>query len=175
MRLLYKYLFSYFILELPQNPEGLEFKSFTETYKIITFSLSFGLMYPNPATRWLRFIGVSLMIATATPIAIFFLVDIYYCWLRMEVIEIIRHVTILGPFLASFLKQYFMVLFQDSAYAIITEINRDYDLYNKVSEDNKKIVRSSIKNCLVNSERCWMVTVVITVMIFPLMAATSTL
>ncbi|KAI5637060.1 odorant receptor 30a-like [Phthorimaea operculella] len=161
--------------DLSQDPAEKEFKSFPETYRIITFALSFGLMYPNPATRWFRFIGISVMLGTAIPLAVFILIDIYKCWLRKDIFEIIRHSTIVGPFLGGFLKQYFMVIFQDPANAIINEINRDYELYNRLEEDYKTIVRAHVNNCLVNSEKWWTVTVLTCVMIFPIMAATFTL
>lgn len=40
--------------------DGMEFKSFYETYRKISFALSVGMMYPNPNNEKRRLIAMSM-------------------------------------------------------------------------------------------------------------------
>ncbi|CAK1546137.1 unnamed protein product [Leptosia nina] len=57
---------------------------------------------------------------------------------------------------------------------IITEIDRDYKLYNKLPARYQNIIDESIKNNLIYSERGWIATVLSVVLMFPIMATVLT-
>ncbi|CAH0712855.1 unnamed protein product, partial [Brenthis ino] len=98
----------------------------------------------------------------------------YNSWLRHDVVNVIRHTTIVGPFLLGFFKIIIMFYKKTPAKEIIDEINRDYASYNHMSSTYKNIINRSIANSLKYSEKMWAVVVITCVSAFPIMAAFST-
>lgn len=119
----------------------MEFKSFYETYRKISFALSVGMMYPNPNNEKRRLIAMSMwhcihqvhlkalngypwninvnkenyftvfIIGTITPILSLAVIDIYRCYLEKDFVNIVRHSTVVGPFLLAFFKVRFIYHF----------------------------------------------------------------
>ncbi|CAH1642230.1 unnamed protein product [Spodoptera littoralis] len=147
-----------------------EFTTFHETYKLITFALSVGMIYPNPKTEMWRLASIPFLIATITPLATMIFIDMYKCWMAKDIVNIIRHSTVVGPFLGGFFKMILMYHKRIQAKQILDEIDRDYENINNYSEIYKDIARASVKNCQIYSERGWAITVVTCVMTFPVMA-----
>ncbi|CAH0712853.1 unnamed protein product, partial [Brenthis ino] len=112
---------------------------------------------------------------SAGPISLLVLHDMYNSWLRHDVVNVIRHTTIVGPFLGGFFKIIIMFYKKTPAKEIIDEINRDYASFNHMGSTYKNIINQSIANSLKYSEKMWAVVVITCVSAFPIMAAFSTM
>nr|AGK90009.1 olfactory receptor 20 [Helicoverpa armigera] len=150
--------------------EELEFKPFHETYRLITFSLCIAMIYPNPRTEKWRLFSIPILIATVAPVAIMIFLDMYKCWKNGDIVNIIRHSTVVGPFLGGFFKMILMYHKRVQAKQILDEFDRDHLMFNTVAETYKDIARASIRNCQIYSERLWACLVTTCVMTFPVMA-----
>nr|ALM26209.1 odorant receptor 20 [Athetis dissimilis] len=150
--------------------EELEFKPFSDTYRKITFALSVGMIYPNPKTEKWRLASIPILVASITPLASMIFIDMYKGWLVKDIVNIIRHSTVVGPFLGGFFKMILMYHKRVQAKEILDEIDRDHRVFNGISEPYKDIARASIKNSQVFSETGWVITVFTCVMTFPAMA-----
>ncbi|CAD0206825.1 unnamed protein product [Chrysodeixis includens] len=150
--------------------EDLEFKPFHDSYKMITFALSIGMIYPNPKTEKWRLASIPLLVATIAPLAINVFIDMYRCWMIKDIVNIIRHSTVMGPFLGGFFKMILMYHKRIQAKQILDEIDRDHFMFNTFSDKYKDIARSWIRNSQIYSERGWVITVTGCVMTFPVMA-----
>ncbi|XP_045529483.1 uncharacterized protein LOC123717507 [Pieris brassicae] len=111
------------------------------------------------------------MLLSVTPVCIFIFIDIYKSILVKNFVTVIRHCTIVGPFLGVFFKIMIMHIKEKTAMQIINEINRDYELFNTMSPSYQEIIDAAIVNSLQYSERAWTITVLCVVLIFPVMAA----
>ncbi|KAG6454564.1 odorant receptor 13a [Manduca sexta] len=147
-----------------------EFKPFHKTYQIITFALSVGMIYPNPATDKMRLASIPISILTILPLACMIFLEMYQCWTQGDIVNIIRHTTVLGPFLGGLFKMFLMYHKRKQAKQILDEFERDYHLYNSFTGDYLNIARDGIRNSLIYSERGWAITVTTCVMTFPVMA-----
>ncbi|XP_075988636.1 odorant receptor 10-like [Anticarsia gemmatalis] len=150
-----------------------KFKSFHETYKLITFALTVAMIYPNPRTEKYRIIYIlftALVVGSIAPLALAIFIDMYKCWREDDIINIIRHSTVVGPFLGGLFKMVLMFHKRVQAKQIMDEITRDHLLYNDFSEKYKEIARAGIHNSQRFSEKWWAVTVIFCVMTFPVMA-----
>nr|AOE48050.1 putative odorant receptor OR45 [Athetis lepigone] len=150
--------------------EELEFKPFSETYKKITFALSVGMIYPNPKTEKWRLASIPILVASIIPLAGMIFIDMYKSWLVKDIVNIIRHSTVIGPFLGGFFKMILMFHKRVQAKEILDEIDRDHRVFNGASEPYKDIARASIRNSQIFSETGWVITVFTCVMTFPAMA-----
>ncbi|XP_063545634.1 odorant receptor 13a-like [Cydia strobilella] len=162
---------------LPLVPitEDLEFKPFRETYKIITFTMIVGMLYPMPNTDKCRVAGILALLLTTQPMCIPALIDIWYSWLRGDIINIIRHTTVIGPFLGAIFKMMMFFYSRKEAWSIIKKMDADHARYNTLPEHLKDIARRHIQNTQYYSEKCWTITVSICVLTFPLTAVILTL
>ncbi|VVC96825.1 unnamed protein product [Leptidea sinapis] len=152
------------------STEGYKYKTFHQTYKIIAFLMAVGLVYPNPSLYKFRIICIGGAIISVLPITGIILYDMYRYLLDHDYVNIIRHCTVVGPFLGGFLKMMIMHVKQRPARMIINEIDEDYASFNNMPEPYQRIIDSSIRNNLVYSEKAWVITVFSCVMIFPFMA-----
>ncbi|KAJ8706373.1 hypothetical protein PYW08_010999 [Mythimna loreyi] len=150
--------------------EEFEFKPFSVTYKLITFALSVGMIYPNPKTEKWRLASIPILVASIMPLALMIFYDMYKSWMVKDIVNIIRHSTVVGPFLGGFFKMILMYHKRIQAKEILDEIDRDHDLFNECADIYKDIARAAIKNSQVYSERGWAITVSTCVMTFPVMA-----
>ncbi|XP_050358646.1 odorant receptor 13a-like [Nymphalis io] len=129
-----------------------------------------GLIYPNPKTETRRIVGILLVLISVVPLSIMILMDIYNCWKRRDIINIIRHSTVVGPFLGGIFKMFIMYYKKIPAKGIVDEIDKDYESFNNLPSSYKSIINKSISNSLLYSEKCWAITVITCVMTFPFMA-----
>ncbi|XP_061728711.1 uncharacterized protein LOC133533697 isoform X2 [Cydia pomonella] len=150
--------------------EDVEFKPFRETYKIITFNMIVGMLYPTPETAVCRLLGIALVLISISPAALIALLDVWHSWQRGDIINIVRHITVLGPCLAAIFKMMLFYYTRDEAWRIIRKIDADHARYNILSESHKEIARRHIQNTQYYSEKCWAITVAVTVLTFPLTA-----
>nr|AFC91722.1 putative odorant receptor OR14 [Cydia pomonella] len=150
--------------------EDMEFKPFRETYKIITFNMIVGMLYPTPETAVCRLLGIVLVLISISPAALIALLDVWHSWQRGDIINIVRHITVLGPCLAAIFKMMLFYYTRDEAWRIIRKIDADHARYNILSESHKEIARRHIQNTQYYSEKCWAITVAVTVLTFPLTA-----
>ncbi|XP_072948583.1 odorant receptor 4-like [Epargyreus clarus] len=148
----------------------MKYTTLRDTYKILTFAMGLGLTYPNPKTEKRRVVCILISLLTIMPVSLMIFWDIYKCWLRRDILNIIRHCTIIGPFLGGFAKMLIMHLKRSAGKQIIDEIDRDYAMYNHLPPAYKAIVNTSIQKSLIYCERYWGITVLTCVTIFPLMA-----
>ncbi|CAH2101662.1 unnamed protein product [Euphydryas editha] len=138
-------------------------RSIIINYQIILFSKTLSTFF------------VVLVVIISLPISLAILIDIYNSWKRRDIINIIRHSTIVGPYAAGVLKMFLMYYKRKSGQYIIEEIDSDYSHYNSLKDSYKEIINKSIANNLLYSEKCWALTVVVCVMVFPFMAVTQTI
>nr|QIJ45815.1 olfactory receptor [Glyphodes pyloalis] len=151
------------------------FKPFHERYRWITFTLTLGLMYPNPATERTRIIVILTLLALSQPIMFMILIDMYVCWAQRDMFNIIRHSTIVGPFLGAFFKMFVMFYKRVQAKELIDEMNRDYASYNTLPRRHQATAARSIQNSVFYTECLWSPLICIGIMMFPAVAVLSTL
>nr|WEG72113.1 odorant-receptor-17 [Grapholita molesta] len=152
-----------------------EFKPFRETYKIITFNMIVGMLYPTPDTAACRLVGILAILVVMTPVCFAALLDMWTSWVRGDIINIIRHCTVMGPFLGAIFKMMLFFYSRKEAWAIIQKIDADHARYNTIPEEHKDIARRHIQNTQYYSEKCWSITVATCVLTFPLTAVVLTL
>nr|AQQ73497.1 olfactory receptor 14 [Heliconius melpomene rosina] len=157
------------------NEEGAVYTTFVETYKIISFIMGVGMIYPNPKTEKRKIVCVLLMLISIGPISMMILNDMFNCLAMRDYVNVIRHSTVVGPFLGGFFKILIQFYKRKPAKEIVDEINRDYASYNDMTVTYKKMINASIENNLFYSEKCWAITVVTCVSAFPIMAVLSNL
>nr|AST36254.1 putative odorant receptor OR14 [Hedya nubiferana] len=150
--------------------DDVEFKPFRETYKIITFTMIVGMLYPTPHTAGCRVIGILAVLVSVTPVCAITALDMWNSWLRRDFINIIRHFTVVGPLLAALFKMILFFISREEAWGIIRKIDHDHARYNTLPESHKAIARSHIQNTQYYSEKCWSITVATCVLTFPLTA-----
>nr|QEE82759.1 odorant receptor 41 [Conogethes pinicolalis] len=151
------------------------FRPFHETYRWIATSLTLGLMYPNPATDRTRLILIVTSLLMMQPVIVFILIDMYMCWLKRDIFNIIRHSTIIGPFLGAFFKMLLMYYKRVQAKELIDEMNRDYSSYNRLPRHCRAAAAACVRASVTHTERLWAPLVGIAIMTFPGMAVVATL
>ncbi|XP_063632785.1 odorant receptor Or2-like isoform X1 [Cydia splendana] len=161
-------------LPLVPATEDLEFKPFRETYKIITFTMIVGMLYPTPNTEKCRVVGIITILISTLPVCIAALLDMWNSWLRGDIINIIRHTTVIGPFLGAVFKMMLFFYSRKEAWSIIKKMDADHARYNTLSEQHKEIARRHIQDTQYYSEKCWSITVATCVLTFPLTAVILT-
>ncbi|XP_048004153.1 LOW QUALITY PROTEIN: uncharacterized protein LOC125240316 [Leguminivora glycinivorella] len=129
-----------------------------------------GLLYPTPETDVCRLVGIGVVLISITPAAFIGLLDIWSSWKRGDIINIVRHVTVLGPFLAAIFKMMLFYYTRNKAWSIIKKIDADHARYNVLPESHKDIARWHIRNTQYYSEKCWFITVAVCVLTFPFTA-----
>ncbi|XP_063372376.1 odorant receptor 13a-like [Cydia amplana] len=154
--------------------EVLEFKPFRETYKIITFAMIVGMLYPTPNTEMCRIVGIVTILVSVSPLCVSILLDMWNSWLRGDIINIIRHTTVIGPFLGAVFKMMLFFYSRKEAWSIIKKMDADHARYNTLPEQHKEIARRHIQNTQYYSEKCWSITVATCVLTFPLTAVILT-
>ncbi|XP_028160768.1 uncharacterized protein LOC114353131 [Ostrinia furnacalis] len=151
------------------------FESFNKTYQWIAFTLTLGIMFPNPATDRFRIISINVLLVCVFPLAMMVLIDMYKCWMVKDIFNIIRHSTIVGPFLGAFFKMFLMYYKRAQAKEILDEINRDHASFNFLPRKQQDIAFLNVKKGVFNVERLWAPIVSIAIMTFPGMAVVMTL
>ncbi|CAH0404426.1 unnamed protein product [Chilo suppressalis] len=115
-----------------------------------------------------------MMLVLFQPIVVTILIDMYSCWQKSDMFNIIRHSTILGPFLGAFFKMFLMHYKRAEVKRIIDEINDDYLTYNNYNHELKQIALESIKSSVFFVEQLWTYTVTACIMAFPVMGIVLT-
>uniref|UniRef100_A0A0K8TUV9 Odorant receptor n=1 Tax=Epiphyas postvittana TaxID=65032 RepID=A0A0K8TUV9_EPIPO len=147
-----------------------EFKNFRDTYRITTFHMIVGQLYPNPETDRQRAICIGAIIISVTPVTAMILLDVYNSWLRRDIVNIIRHMTIIGPLSFTLLKMILFFMRRSEAYQIIKTIDNDYSSYNTLPEPHKVIARRGVRDTKLYNEFWWAIVVSLNVVTFPLTA-----
>nr|ARO76433.1 odorant receptor 28 [Conogethes punctiferalis] len=123
-----------------------EFTSFPETFLITSFSMSIGMIYPNPATDKWRLLAIPFALLSVSPVSVFISIEMLKLWNNGEILELMRHTAMFLPFFAGFMKMCLMYYRRVEAKKIIDIINHDYAYYNNLPDDYKAMVAASIKS-----------------------------
>uniref|UniRef100_A0A0K8TVF4 Odorant receptor n=1 Tax=Epiphyas postvittana TaxID=65032 RepID=A0A0K8TVF4_EPIPO len=148
-----------------------DFMPFRETYKIITFNMIAGLIYPNPETERQRAFCIGLALITMIPGYATVALDAYNSWQRGDIVNIIRHITVIGPLAFALLKMILLYIRRAEAYQIIRTIDKDHAEFNTLPEQLKIIASNAVRDIKYFSEYCLAWIVFLSVLTFPLTAA----
>nr|AIT71987.1 olfactory receptor 14 [Ctenopseustis obliquana] len=148
-----------------------EFKPFRETYKIITFNMIVGMLYPTPETDRRRAIGIGVAMASVVPITALATLDMWHSWQRKDIVNITRHCTVIGPLFGVLFKMVLFFINRADVYRIIKSIDADHARYNTLPEPYKAIARNCLSDSMYYSEYLWAWIVGVCVLTFPCSAA----
>nr|QMS80337.1 odorant receptor [Histia rhodope] len=151
-----------------------KFKPFHETYKIFTYIMTMGLIYPNPKTEKIRLKLILFAILFVSPLLFLIGYDVYKCCLRHDIVNIIRHSTVAGPIVFILLKIMSFYYNRDLVKELIDEINRDHVRYNKLPTKYQDIVEKSLRYHKTTEKR-WVACVSISSFLFVIMATVFTI
>ncbi|KAJ2943245.1 hypothetical protein O0L34_g12049 [Tuta absoluta] len=146
---------------------------FHETFKIMSFCLTFGMLYPNPAIEKFRFRIIFGYTLSVIPICTVFFIDIWASWVRRDIQNIVRHGTIIIPFFLVLTKTYIMYIQRTAAKQVIDEINYDHERLNTLPDSYRTVVEEHFKNAHYG-ERLWLTVVIHCVGVFPFTATVLT-
>ncbi|XP_041980996.1 uncharacterized protein LOC121734449 [Aricia agestis] len=144
------------------------FGTFRSTYQLTSFTLLISMMYPHPKTIKRRFLV--LMTLVALPVVIFVLIDSYNSFMRKDLLNLVYHSTVVGPYLGGVTKIAASLYMSKLGDELINEIDRDYRLLNTMPESYKRLARAVIINSWKYCEKCWFWVVLLSVATFPGMA-----
>ncbi|KAL0809384.1 hypothetical protein ABMA28_011579 [Loxostege sticticalis] len=157
------------------NIEEHNFGPFHKVYQWLTFTLTLGLLFPNPASERFRLTFIIVLLVTIQPLAVMIFIDMYKCWQERDIFNIIRHSTIIGPFLGAFFKMFLMYWKRVQTKSIVDQINSDHEAFNHLPRKQQDIAFLYIKAGVRNVERIWAPLVSVAIMMFPGMAVILTL
>ncbi|XP_063836445.1 uncharacterized protein LOC135085601 [Ostrinia nubilalis] len=123
-----------------------EFGPFHDTYRLNMYSMSYGMIYPNPATNKWRLLAIPILCFTTIPMTVLVFLDIRRYWIDGEILEVIRHVGLIGPFITGILKMCLLYYKEEPTSQILALINKDYASFNQLPESYKPLVRGYVKN-----------------------------
>nr|QEI46834.1 odorant receptor 18 [Galleria mellonella] len=141
-----------------------------KTFKLISLTLVLSVMYPNTATEKWRLLAIPIVLTSAAPLLLMSANDIYHFWMEGDISNIIRISTIAGPFTGCFLKMILLYVKKDNATQLMDEMNRDYNLINKLPPRYKALAHAEITNSKAY-EYGWGTCCAVAVFIFPLRAS----
>nr|UVB79132.1 odorant receptor 38 [Heortia vitessoides] len=121
------------------------FTTFDQTFKLSTFLMVIGLVYPNPKTNWIRLLLTLVLFAAFLPLGIIILLDVCRYFKQGDILEIVKHAAVAGPFFLGFAKMVLAYWSKDEWLFLINQINDDHANYNTLPEEYKKIVRDGIR------------------------------
>nr|ALT31656.1 odorant receptor 2 [Cnaphalocrocis medinalis] len=168
----------FFEIEDKENAEKedkeYKFKPFHLTFKWIASFLMLGLLYPNPRTDKTRFMLIMALLFVTLPVIVVINIDIFVCWLKRDMFNIIRHSTIIGPVMGAFFKMFVLFHKRVQAKLLIDEMTEDYESYNSLPPTYQEMAVRTIRTCKIYT-LWWGLLITTTILMFPVLALGSTL
>nr|WCC57604.1 odorant receptor 21 [Papilio polytes] len=155
---------------LSNNKEnGLNFKSFNETFPICAFALAVALIYPNRTNLRIRTFIFVFIVGFNSIMIIWFLLYIYKCIIVSDMFNLARNITV-GVLISLFFFKYFYVNNKTESFGeLLEKITEDLIRGNDMEEDYQKIYENHIKLGKIG-QTCWVVIPVMLSSQFPMFA-----
>nr|UVB79126.1 odorant receptor 32 [Heortia vitessoides] len=144
-----------------------QFPPCQERFNYITVMMTIGFMNPYSANPKLRFIGIACTLVVTIPLMFMIVFDIWRCWMRRDIFNIIRHSTIAGPLAGTYVKMLIMFVKRDNVKYMLDEINSDFEAYNNLPTHYKDLAVDHIKNIVFFTKGIWGGTISICAISFP--------
>nr|BAR43457.1 putative olfactory receptor 15 [Ostrinia furnacalis] len=159
--------------KITENDEEIFFKPFEETFTILIFSMVFGMIYPSDRMKNWQILGFFGFIIIMIPALSAVYYDMYLAYLDRDMDTIFRHLIVIGPFNALYLKWVYMYYYRQQSKDAIEEMNRYFANLNFKPITHKRIA----KKWLIRSfflEKSWAYCLIVGSFSFPVMAICKT-
>ncbi|XP_061377339.1 odorant receptor 85c-like isoform X2 [Danaus plexippus] len=153
---------------------GTKFKNIRETYKISTFLLTLGLMYPNPVYDEKRKKLIVMAILSVLPAFTLAGNDIRLRILNNDMANVVRQSIILVSITFVIIKFIISIARKDELRSLLEEIDADYERFNGMSEQYQDLVEDTIRKTR-KVEKSWCFVLLVTTASYPVLAGACTI
>ncbi|CAG9584323.1 unnamed protein product [Danaus chrysippus] len=153
---------------------GKKFKNIRETYKISTFLLTLGLMYPNPVYDEKRKKMIIIAILSALPAFTLAGNDIRLRILNNDMANVVRQSIVLVSITFVIIKFIISIVRKDEFRSLLEEMDADYERFNEMSEQYQDLVEDTIRKTR-KVEKSWCFVLLVTTASYPVLAGACTI
>ncbi|CAK1546905.1 unnamed protein product [Leptosia nina] len=147
----------------------MKFKSFNETYTLLTLLLTMCMMYPNPQNDRKRALGIVLLSVLLIPQLVIIVWDIYMRILLTDLNNGIRQLVMILCLSFIIFKMVITLIWSGKFKRLLDKLNTDLNSFNDLPKDYQRIAARGVARSQ-KLEKMWTVVLIIAVSTFPFVA-----